>query len=128
MYLIGDTVNRERAALRRPPQRNFGPEQPKSLTFEECPLRAAVGIGLLTCGGRHTRDRETLGRLSTDSDGPFRTPKETGSEPRLSETGERSADPAKKGGNEESREGRSRLVRVNPVVDGFTGKNPKLRD
>lgn len=67
-----------------------------------------------------------MARISAHPDGPFRTPQATGSEPRLSETGEGSADPAKKGGNEESREGRSRLGGVNPLVDGFTGKNPKL--
>ena len=61
---------------------------------------------MLTCGGRHSRDRETLDRFSTNPDGHFRIPEETGSEPRLSETGERNADAAKKGGNEESRERR----------------------
>lgn len=34
----------------------------------------------------------------------------------------------RKAGNEESREGHSRLNRVNPVVDGVTGKNKKLRE
>ena len=98
----------------------------RSLAFEERPLGAAVGNGLLTCGGRRSRDRETLGRFSTRSDDPFRTPQQTGSEPRPSETGEGIADPAKKGGNRESREVCSRLDCVNPVVDRFTGKNKKL--
>jgi hypothetical protein len=98
MYQIGYAVNLESRRSRRLPQRDFGPERPKSLAFEERPLRAAVGNGLLTCGGRRSRDRETLGRFSTRSDGSFRTPEGTGSEPRLSEAGARVANPAKNGG------------------------------
>lgn len=94
----------------------------ESLEFAERRLRAAMGNGLLTCGGHHSRDRETLGRFSTTPNGPFRTPQRTGSEPRLSETGAGSADLAKKGGNEGSREVHSRLRRVNAVVDRITGK------
>lgn len=61
-------------------------------------MRAAVGNGLLTCGGRLSRDRETLGRFWAGADVFFRTPEGTGSEPRLSEVGESVANPAKKGG------------------------------
>jgi hypothetical protein len=35
-------------------------------------------------------------------------------------------DPAKKSGNEESRGGRSRLRRANPLVGALTGNKPKL--
>lgn len=59
-------------------------------------------------------------------DDPIRTPERMGSEPRLSETSERIAHSARKGGNEESREVRSRLARVNPLVDRVAGKNNKL--
>jgi hypothetical protein len=60
MYQAGDAIDLETRRARRPSRRDFGPEQPKSLAFEERPLRAAVGNGLLTSRGRPSRDRESF--------------------------------------------------------------------
>lgn len=60
------------------PTENSAVTSRKSLAFEDGPLRAAVGNGLLTSGGRLSRDRESLGRLSTRSDRPDRTPDRDG--------------------------------------------------
>jgi len=76
----------------------FPRNDPKSLAFVDRRFRAAFENGLLTSAGRHRRERETFGRVSTRANRPSRTPNATGSEPRLSESGASVANPAKKGG------------------------------